>query len=307
MPVGMFRPAESPATVPEADHRSAWRYLWWLVRIRPRLLVLSATLGALWMLPLALLPLVVGYAIDEGIDDGSTSSLTGWVIVVAVLAVVQAVAGAGLIQAAVGGQMHAVATSHRVVLRQATRLGGSLRLKSGSGDVVAVASGDIPSIGSAFEVVGRSSGAVVSFVAIAVALTVTSPVLGVVVLIGVPAALLGIGPLLRPLQRRNEEQRDRLGTATAQAGDICSGLRVLRGIGGERKFTERFVGVSQEVRRAGESAGRLEAWLGAAGVFLPGLVTIVVAWLGARLVLSDVITPANSSRSTARRCSSSSR
>ncbi|CAM5279160.1 hypothetical protein SANTM175S_03623 [Streptomyces antimycoticus] len=32
-------------------------------------------------------------------------------------------------------------------------------------------------------------------------------------------------------------------------------------------------------------------WLGAAGVFLPGLVTIVVAWLGARLVLSDVITP----------------
>ncbi|WP_269138049.1 ABC transporter transmembrane domain-containing protein, partial [Streptomyces antimycoticus] len=65
----------------------------------------------------------------------------------------------------------------------------------------------------------------------------------------------------------------------------------LRGIGGERKFTERFVGVSQEVRRAGESAGRLEAWLGAAGVFLPGLVTIVVAWLGARLVLSDVITP----------------
>ncbi|MGW7694600.1 ABC transporter transmembrane domain-containing protein [Streptomyces asiaticus] len=291
MPVGMFRPAESPATVPEADHRSAWRYLWWLIRIRPWPLVLSATLGALWMLPLALLPLVVGYAIDDGIGDGSTSSLTGWVVVVAVLAVVQAVAGAGLIQAAVGGQMHAVATSHRVVLRQVTRLGGSLRHKSGSGDVVAVAAGDIPGIGSAFEVVGRSSGAVVSFVTIAVALTVTSPVLGVVVLIGVPAALLGIGPLLRPLQRRNEEQRDRMGTATAQAGDICSGLRVLRGIGGERKFTERFVGVSQEVRRAGESAGRLEAWLGAAGVFLPGLVTIVVAWLGARLVLSDVITP----------------
>ncbi|WP_205519154.1 ABC transporter transmembrane domain-containing protein [Streptomyces olivoreticuli] len=291
MPVGMFRPAESPEAVPEADHGGAWRFLWWLVRVRPGPLVLSAVLGALWMLPLALLPLVVGYAIDDGIRDGSTGSLLGWVGVVGVLAVVQAAAGAGLIQAAMGGQMHAVSFGHRVLVRQAARLGASLRHRSGSGDVVAVAAGDVPNIGHAFEVVGRSSGAVASFLVIAVALTLTSPVLGVVVLIGVPAALLGIGPLLRPLQRRNEEQRDRLGTATAQAGDICSGLRVLRGIGGERKFTDRFVDISQQVRRAGESAGRLEAWIGAAGVFLPGLVTIGVAWLGARLVLSGDITP----------------
>ncbi len=291
MLIGLFRPAESPVTVPEADHRSAWRYLWWLIRIRPWPLVLSALLGALWMLPLAVLPLVVGYAIDDGIQAGASDSLLGWVAVVVVLAVVQAGAGAGLIQTAVGGQMHAVSTTHRVLARQAVRLGGSLRHRTASGDVVAVVAGDVPGIGSAFEVVGRSSGAVVSFLVIAVALTVTSPVLGVVVLIGVPAALLGIGPLLRPLQRRNEEQRDRLGTATAQAGDICSGLRVLRGIGGERTFTARFVDISQEVRRAGEAAGRMEAWIGAAGVFLPGLVTVLVAWLGARLALSGVITP----------------
>ncbi|MFH8344358.1 ABC transporter transmembrane domain-containing protein [Streptomyces sp. NPDC018045] len=291
MPVGMFHPAASPATVPEADHRSAWRYLRWLVRIRPWPVVLGALLGVLWMVPLALLPLAVGRAIDDGLQGASTAALLGWGGAILVLSLVQVAAGAGLIQAAVGGEMHAVSLTHRVLARQAARLGASLRHQARSGDVVTIAAGDAQSIGNAFEVVGRTAGALCSFVLIAVVLTFTSPVLGVVVLISVPAALLGIGPLLRPLQRRNERQRDQLGTATSQAGDVVAGLRILRGIGGERGFTARFVRASQEVRRAGELAGRMEAWLGAAGVFLPGLVTILVVWLGARLTLAGVITP----------------
>ncbi|WP_284581994.1 ABC transporter ATP-binding protein [Streptomyces sp. 2P-4] len=286
----LFDASVAPAAVPEADARGPWAYLWWLVRIRPRPLVLAAVLGALWMVPLALIPLVIGRAIDEAGQDAGRSGLYLWSLLALGLGVLQALAGAGLIQAAVGAEAHALSVTHRVLMRQVVRLGATLRSKARSGDVAASAAADVESIGNAFEVVGRTVGAVVAAVLVAVALTVTSPVLGLAVLIGVPAAVLGIGPLLRPLQERDEEQREQMGIATSQAGDIVAGLRILRGIGGEAVFAERFRRTSQQVRRAGESAGRMEAWLQAAGVLLPGLVTVGIVWFGARLALDGTIT-----------------
>ncbi|MFJ6663040.1 MULTISPECIES: ABC transporter ATP-binding protein [unclassified Streptomyces] len=286
----LFDASVAPATLPEADARGPWAYLWWLTRIRPWPLVLSAVLGAAWMIPLALVPLVIGKAIDEAGQGGGDTGIWLWSLLALVLGVVQAAAGAGLIQAAVGAEAHALSVSHRVLMRQVVRLGAGLRGRARSGDVAASAAADVESIGNAFEVVGRTIGAVVAAVLVAVALTATSPVLGLAVLIGVPAAVLAIGPLLRPLQKRDEEQREQMGIATSQAGDIVAGLRVLRGIGGEAAFAERFRRTSQEVRRAGESAGRMGAWLQAAGVFLPGLVTVGIVWFGARLALRGTIT-----------------
>ncbi len=286
----LFDASVDPASVPEADVRGPWAYLWWLARIRPWPLVLAAVLGALWMVPLALIPLVIGRAIDEAGQDTGQAGLYLWSLLALGLGLLQALAGAGLIQAAVGAEAHALSVTHRVLMRQVVRLGATLRGKARSGDVAASATADVESIGNAFEVVGRTIGAVVAAVLVAVALTVTSPVLGLAVLIGVPAAVLGIGPLLRPLQERDEAQREQMGIATSQAGDIVAGLRILRGIGGEAGFAERFRRTSQQVRRAGESAGRMEAWLQAAGVFLPGLVTVGIVWLGARLALDGTIT-----------------
>jgi ABC-type multidrug transport system fused ATPase/permease subunit len=282
----LFDASVAPASLPEADVRGPWAYLWWLVRIRPWPLVLSGVLGALWMVPLALIPLVIGRAIDET----GQADLYLWSLLALALGVVQALAGAGLIQAAVGAEAHALSHTHRVLMRHVVRLGAALRGKARSGDVAASAAADVESIGNAFEVVGRTIGAVFAAVLVAVALTATSPLLGLAVLIGVPAAVLGIGPLLRPLQERDEAQREQMGIATSQAGDIVAGLRILRGIGGEAGFAERFRRTSQEVRRAGESAGRMEAWLQAAGIFLPGLVTVGIVWFGARLALQGTIT-----------------
>ncbi|GGV70308.1 ABC transporter transmembrane domain-containing protein [Streptomyces thermoviolaceus] len=286
----LFDASVAPASLPEADVRGPWAYLWWLVRIRPWPLVLSGVLGAVWMVPLALIPLVIGRAIDEAGQGGGQAGLYLWSLLALALGVVQALAGAGLIQAAVGAEAHALSHTHRVLMRHVVRLGAALRGKARSGDVAASAAADVESIGNAFEVVGRTIGAVFAAVLVAVALTATSPLLGLAVLIGVPAAVLGIGPLLRPLQERDEAQREQMGIATSQAGDIVAGLRILRGIGGEAGFAERFRRTSQEVRRAGESAGRMEAWLQAAGIFLPGLVTVGIVWFGARLALQGTIT-----------------
>jgi ABC-type multidrug transport system fused ATPase/permease subunit len=68
-----------------------------------------------------------------------------------------------------------------------------------------------------------------------------------------------------------------------------SGLRVLRGIGGEEEFSRRYATASQRVRSAGVAAARVQSVLDAAEVALPGVLVAAVTWLGARLALAGRI------------------
>jgi ABC-type multidrug transport system fused ATPase/permease subunit len=105
----------------------------------------------------------------------------------------------------------------------------------------------------------------------------------------VPLLLLLIGPLLKPLQKRNMTQREMMGELSNLATDIVGGLRVLRGIGGEAVFHDRYVRDSQRVRRAGVQVGRLQSVLDALQIFLPGVFVVLVVWLGARFAVEGRI------------------
>jgi ABC-type multidrug transport system fused ATPase/permease subunit len=108
--------------------------------------------------------------------------------------------------------------------------------------------------------------------------------LGIIVLCGVPFLALGIGPLIKPLQAREAEQRKRLGATTELAADTVAGLRVLRGIGGEDLFVERFYESSQSVRAAAVKTAQVRSLVDAMQVLLPGIFVIGVMWAGAHLV-----------------------
>jgi ABC-type multidrug transport system fused ATPase/permease subunit len=160
-----------------------------------------------------------------------------------------------------------------------------------TGEVVSVGANDLAHIGNTVDVLGRAAGAVVSFAVVAIILLRTSALLGLIVLVGVPLLLAAIGPLLKPLQRRNLEQRDMMGRLNSLANDIVGGLRVLRGVGGEELFHARYVRESQRVRSLGMQVGRLQSLLDALQILLPGLFVVLVVWLGARLALADRISP----------------
>ncbi|HWD02187.1 MAG TPA: ABC transporter ATP-binding protein [Amycolatopsis sp.] len=267
---------------------TAARYLYAVLRARPWLALTAAVTGTCWSLPSALLPLVIGRGVDA-IAAGDTGALWRWAFVAAGLGVVQAGFGTWLHFTSYGLWLHGASTTQRLVTAHTTRLGATLREKTTTGNVVAVTSSDINWIGNAFEVIGRTVGSVVAFVVIGLAVLSTSPLLGMVTLVGVPLAVLGIGPLLRPLRRRKTVQRENLSDVNALGADIVSGLRILRGVGGERRFLKRFREASQLVRRSGVEVGRAEAWLAAASILLPGLVTVAITWLGARLALDGTI------------------
>jgi ABC-type multidrug transport system fused ATPase/permease subunit len=176
------------------------------------------------------------------------------------------------------------------VTKQATRLGATLPRKLATGEVVSIGVADIAHVGNALDVTARATGAVVSIVLVGAVLLITSPPLGLIVLVGVPLMAAAVAPLLRPLHRAQHRQRDLLGELTTRSGDIVAGLRVLRGIGGEQVFAGRYRAESQAVRWAGVRVARADALLDAAQVLLPGMLVALVTWLGARFAIDGRIT-----------------
>jgi ABC-type multidrug transport system fused ATPase/permease subunit len=281
-------PLEHPGT---ADHRSPGRFLWWLIRGQWRTMLVAVGFGIVAMVAQAVMPAIIGTAIDEGVAGRDIGRL---------VALTLAMLGVGLLQAAAGIMRHRFAVTNwltaayrtvQLVTRQAVRLGATLPKRVATGEVVAIGSNDLSHLGNAMDITARMAGAVVSFLVVAVILLRTSVTLGLVVLLGVPLLLLAIGPLLKPLQRRNLAQREMMGELANLATDIVGGLRVLRGIGGEAVFHDRYVRDSQKVRQAGVQVGRLQSVLDAAQIFLPGVFVVLVVWLGARFAVQGRISP----------------
>lgn len=272
------------------DLRSAGRYLRWLARQQLPTLLAGAGWGVLWMGAQAVSPAALGRAIDAVRHD-DTGSLLRWAGVLFALGCVVAGAGTMRHRAAVSNWIAGVFRTQQLVLRHAALLGGSLPTRVSVGEAINVNATDALAVGRCLDITARGTGAVVGFIVVAALLLATSVPLGLLVLVSVPALVLGIGPLLRPLHRRQGEQRAVLAEASTLAADTVSGLRVLRGIGGEAELAARYRSASQRVRAAGIRVARVEATLDALQVLLPGLLVVVVTVVGARSALAGRITP----------------
>lgn len=273
-----------------ADHRGPGRFLWWLCIGQWHTMLLGMVFGVAWMVAQAVMPMVIGRAIDEGVAARDNEALLGWTLVMLGIGLLQAGSGIMRHRFAVTNWLTAAYRTVQLVTRHATHLGATLPKRVATGEVVAIGSNDLAHLGNAMEVTARAMGAVVSFLVVAVILLRTSVTLGLVVLVGVPVLLVAIGPLLKPLQKRNMEQREMMGALSNLATDIVAGLRVLRGIGGEAVFHDRYVQDSQKVRQAGVRVGRLQSVLDALQILLPGIFVVVVVWLGARFAVRGKIT-----------------
>ncbi|MGZ4490907.1 MAG: ABC transporter ATP-binding protein [Nocardioidaceae bacterium] len=274
-----------------ADHRSPARFLWWLMKGQWHTLLLGMFFGIVWMVAQAVMPAIIGNAIDHGVAAKNGTALLEWTGLMFAIGLIQAAAGIIRHRFAVTNWLTAAYRTVQLITRQATHLGATLPKRVATGEVVAIGTNDLSHLGNAMDVIARMAGSIVSFVVVALILLHTSTTLGLVVLVGVPVLLLAIGPLLKPLQRRSMAQCEMMGQLSNLATDIVSGLRILRGIGGERVFHDRYVRDSQEVRKAGVEVGRLQSLLDALQILLPGFFVVAVVWLGARFAVEGKISP----------------
>jgi ABC-type multidrug transport system fused ATPase/permease subunit len=269
--------------------RSPARFLLWVARGQLGTLAIGMLYGVVWMGTLAVVPALVGRAIDQGVAEGDRAALVRGSALVMAAGLVTAVAGILRHRTAVVNWLTASYRVQQLLVRQAVRLGGSLPRRVPTGEVAAVGSHDAERIGSAMDVVARLAGALASFAVVAALLLRTSTTLGLLVVAGVPLLSAGVGPVLGPLHRRRARHRELVGQLTTVGADTVSGLRVLRGIGGEAVFSRRYAAASQEVRAAGLAAARVQSLLDAAEVALPGIFVVAVTWLGARLAVAGQV------------------
>ncbi|MGW2407157.1 ABC transporter transmembrane domain-containing protein [Streptomyces sp. NPDC001739] len=270
------------------DVRTGGSFLRWLYRQQ-----LGGQLKALaWGLvnfgAIASFPLPVGMAVQAAVDrDGGRLALSGGLILV--LGALIALGGTMLHRAAVTNWITAVARMQQLLARKTTELGSAMTRQVAAGEIVAVSTGDLEKIGWFVETISRFGAAAVTAVAVAAALVVREPHLGILVALGVPVLALAVLPLLPPAARRADAQREMAGRATELASDTVAGLRVLRGIGGEELFLGRYRAASQEVRRAAVRSARMWSLIAAVQVVLPGLLLIAVVWYGTRLALDGTV------------------
>lgn len=266
------------------------RFLMWLARQQISTIAYAMTMGTIWMLAQALAPALLGKAIDDGVTAKDTSALVLWSSALLGLGLAGAIAGILRHRAAVSNWLTAAYRVQQLLTRKAVELGGTLQRRVATGEVVSIGASDLEHFGSAMDVLGRFAGAIISLVVVAVILLSTSVPLGLVVLLGVPLLLLLVAPVLKPLHARQSTQREQVGELATVASDIVTGLRVLRGIGGEDVFGGRYRRDSTRVRDAGIRVARVRSLLEASNVLLPGIFVLVVVWLGATFAVRGRIT-----------------
>ncbi|GAA2652333.1 ABC transporter ATP-binding protein [Nonomuraea recticatena] len=279
-------PQADPGT---PDIRTPTRYLLWTARRQAGALAVGISFAILWWFAQALMPFVLGKGIDA-VTGKHTDDLMTWSAVLFGLGLVQAYAGIMRHRMAVYNWLAAAYRTVQVTTRQATRLGATLPKRLSTGEVVSVGNSDIAHIGNSMDILLRGVGSVVAIVTVTVILISTSLELGLMVLVGVPLMAIAVGPLLKPLHKRQQAHRELQGELSTRAADIVAGLRVLRGIGGEEVFADRYREESQRVRHAGVRVAGVESMLEGAQILLPGVLIAIVTGIGASFAVDGQIT-----------------
>jgi ABC-type multidrug transport system fused ATPase/permease subunit len=274
----------------DPETRGGARFLGWLMWQQLPALVLSSLISVMEWLPGSVGPYIVGKIVDDGIVPHDLA------IVLRLSLIMFGLVITGIIASVLGHTMVvrtwlvAMYGTMKLVTRKVTQMGHVLPQRTPTGEVLSVSAGDSDEFGSLTEILSRFAGALIAYLVIAGLVLSTSIKMGIVVLLTAPLIVLFAMPLLRPLQRREEIERNRTSDLTSMATDIVAGLRILRGIGGEQTFARNYADQSQRTREAAVSAGVWQGAVDATSVLFSGLFLVALTWLGAREVVAAELT-----------------
>ncbi|HXY93040.1 MAG TPA: ABC transporter ATP-binding protein [Acidimicrobiia bacterium] len=259
----------------------------WVLKRQVGRIVVGAVAGIAWMGSIAFLPVALGFAIDRIVDDRSVESVALVCGLLAAVTMAQAVAGVVRHRSAMLLHNRSRWLSERLVTRRVLDPRGGIDAEPGA--LLSLAASDAEHVGAIADLMCRGSGAIVVFFAIGAGMMVASPLLGGLVLFGLPPCLLVLVPLWRPYDRRATEQQQRLAEASAVAADITTGLRVVKGLGSEGGVRGWFEKGTTEVRDTAIALARLgNAWT-ALATAIPALFLALTIWVGGRLALDGTL------------------
>lgn len=272
------------------DTRSPSRFLWWLIRSQGWVVPAMVLAASSWMVPFALSPWLLGRAIDAGVVRSDAWATLSWVAVLIGVIAFGVTGGILFHTLSVRMWLLSIYGIQRRVARRSAALGHVLNRRLPTGEVVSVSASDSDQFGATLESFAQALAAVMSFLIACALMLRTSVELALIVLIATPLLLGASVPVLRPLTAAQSAERTENSTLTSMATDIVTGLRILRGIGGEHRFAENYQRQSQKVRRLGTRLGTWQGVVEAISVLLSGLLLVVLVYLGSRQLLAGALT-----------------
>ena len=224
-------------------------------RTGPKRLVLQVVLGSpRYFVPAAagtiahqvgeaLVPIIMGVAIDRAVATGDLRQLLLWL---AVLGADFAMLSFTYRFGARIGIIGILTMQHHLRCAVTDRL---LRPRPGQvtapGAALSLATSDVARVATAASIAIFRTGELAAIVFGGIALLAFAWPIGVAVLLGAPAVILLADRMAAPLHRRSTIEQDAAAAASGRAADVMHGYRVIRGLGAEATATARYRTTSQ--------------------------------------------------------------
>lgn len=264
----------------------SWRLLGRLLSTNRRTLAVAALAGIGWQLAGLVVPVIVGWTVERGIEDGVRSAV--WLGAAGLLAL-------GAVEAACAALRHWMACTAymdtsaqlRVALTEAALgLDDDASDRFSAGEIVARETSDTDTVGGLFDSFGHTVAQLVSTPVILVILALIDPILAVAVGVIVPLSVVVTWRYSVVWERRSALAQASMGTTVEYAQEVVEAGKVIRGIGAQMTTTEQFAVRSAELRRHSTSLANLwvifEPLLEALSVLPVG----VVLWVGGTRVIN---------------------
>ena len=227
-------------------------------------------------------PVLVGVVVDRAIEPGDATAL---VLLLAALALLFAVLSNGYRLGARVGERAEQTTAHTLRLKLVARVlapRGGAETSRLAGELASIAGNDAGRVGAVAVLVPMTVALILGVVTGAAFLLSRSVTLGLLVLAGLPLLLVAVELLGRPLARRAAREQEGIADAGAVAADLVTGLRPLKGIGGEAAGERRYRAASSAARDASIRTARAQALYEGLLQLGVGVLLVAVALVGGR-------------------------
>jgi ATP-binding cassette subfamily B protein len=264
----------------------AWRYLGGIAR-RLRVTIACAVMAGLtWQAAALATPLLVGYAIDHGIEKGDASVVAWACAGIAGLGALEALGGAARHYFAIQNRSRADAYVRDGIFRRALELDARYHDSVGAGELISRASNDAELVARLYDAIGHTVGYVLTAVGACVVMLFLDWRLALVVIAPLPFLSVGFGRYSTRYARRATVNQAQLAELTTLAEETVTGIRVVKGLGAGPALEQRFRRRSADVVESALGVAAVDAVFLPALQALPMLGILAVLWYGSHLVLA---------------------
>jgi len=256
----------------------------------PRYTVPAAVLSITHQLGEALVPIIMGLAIERAVSTGDPTQLLLWLGVLGADFLALSFSwrfGSRLAELGMLAVQHRLRTTVSAhLLHRPPRPG---RPSDQPGVALSIATSDANHLSEAVEIGVYPVGQLAAVLFGGTVLLSISWPLGLAVLLGAPLLLWLTERAGRRLRDRSGQEQEAAATAAGRAADLLNGYRVIRGIGAEAEASRRYRRASRAALADTVRARGAEGVFGGAMSIVTGLFLTAVAAIAAALTLSGAL------------------